>query len=138
VKVPSRFCLDTNVLLTVLVREPGAGAVLDFLDAAQNLLVCGPVVAELRPSKPDPEEWLREYGVEVDWVLGRGVWKRVGELHAEYVARRRRSGGGVPRSVLTDYLIGAHAEVSSLPLFTLNPADYSSFTDLEVLTLKQE
>lgn len=134
--LPPRLCLDTNVLLTLLVREPKAEAVTGLLNGAQELLVCGPVVAELRPSHPDPEEWLHEYGIEVDWVLGRAVWRRVGEAHVEYVTRRRASGGGLSRRVLTDYLIGAHAEVSGLPLFTLNPADYTSFSGLEVLTLR--
>lgn len=130
------MCLDTNVLLTLLVREPKAEAVTALLNQAQGLLVCGPVVAELRPSQPRPEDWLREYGIEVDWVLGRGVWQRVGEVHAPYVTRRRASGGGLSRRLLTDHLIGAHAEVSGLPLFTLNPADYTSFPELEVLTLR--
>ncbi|GBF06396.1 hypothetical protein DAERI_080187 [Deinococcus aerius] len=134
--LPPLLCLDTNVLLTVLVGEPKAEAVLDFLSGARGLLVCGPVAAELTPSQPDAEGWLREYGIEVDWVLGRAVWKRVGEAHAEYVTRRRASGGGLSRRILTDYLIGAHAEVGGLPLFTLNPADYTSFPKLEVLTFK--
>ncbi|WP_019586160.1 type II toxin-antitoxin system VapC family toxin [Deinococcus apachensis] len=133
---PPQLCLDTNVLLTLLVRESKAEAVSEFLNEAQGLLVCGPVVAELRPSQPDPEDWLREYGIEVDWVMGRAVWQRVGEAHAGYVAHRRASGGGLSRRILTDYLIAAHAEVSGLPLFTLNPADYTSFPGLEVLTLK--
>jgi hypothetical protein len=122
-------------LLTLLVLEPRADAVTEFLNEAQGLLVCGPVVAELRPSLPDPEDWLREYSVEVDWVLGRAVWRRVGEAHGEYIIRRRTSGGGLSRRILTDYLIGAHAEVSGLPLLTLNPADYTSFSNLEVLTV---
>lgn len=134
--LPPRVCLDTNVLLTVRVGEPRAEAVSDFLTEARGLVVCGPVVAELTPSEPNAEVWLREYGIEVDWALGRAVWRRVGEAHAEYVTRRRTSGGGLARRILTDYLIGAHAEVSGLPLFTLNPADYTSFSELEVLTLK--
>lgn len=133
--LPPQICLDTNVLLTLRVREPKAEAVMELLNEAQGLLVCGPVVAELRPSQPRPEVWLDEYGIEVDWVLGRAVWQRVAEVHAEYVTRRRASGGGLARRPLTDHLIGAHAEVSGVPLFTLNPADYNLFAGLEVLTL---
>ena len=132
---PTSLCLDSNVILSLRFREPGAEALARLLDSIPHLTVCGPVVAELMPRDPRAEEWLREYGVEVDWVLGRAVWKRVGEVHAEYVSRRRASGGGLARRPLTDFLIGAHAEVSGLPLLTLNPADYSSFTDLEVVTL---
>ncbi|GMA17138.1 hypothetical protein E5F05_03295 (plasmid) [Deinococcus metallilatus] len=82
---------------------------------------------------PDAEAWLDDFGIEVDWTLGRAVWRRVGEAHAQYVVRRRRSGGGFPRRIVTDYLIGAHAEVNGLPLFTLNPEDYTSFTELRVV-----
>lgn len=134
--LPSSTCLDSNVILALRFREQTATAIARLLDGIPHVIVCGPVVAELMPRDPHPEEWLREYGIEVDWVLGRAVWKRVGEAHAEYVARRRASGGGLSRRILTDYLIGAHAEVSGLPLFTLNPADYTSFPELEVLTLK--
>lgn len=130
------LCLDSNVILALRFREPVAEAVAQLLDDAPHLIVCGPVVAELMPRDPRAEEWLREYGIEVDWVLGRAVWQRVGEVHAEYVTRRRASEGGLSRRPLTDYLIGAHAEVSGLPLFTLNPADYTSFSGLEVLTLR--
>lgn len=130
------LCLDSNVILALRFREPRAEAVARLLDRVTSLSVCGPVVAELMPRDPRAEEWLQDSGIHVDWTLGRSVWRRVGELHAGYAARQRRSGAGLPRRVVTDYLIGAHAEVSGLPLLTLNPADYSSFTELEVLTLK--
>lgn len=135
---PASICLDSNVILALRFREPKAEAIARRLDAASHLIVCGPVVAELMPRDPRVEEWLQEFGVDVDWTLGRSVWRRVGELHAGYVERRRLSGGGLSRRIVTDYLIGAHAEVSGLPLLTLNPADYASFTELEVLTVKGE
>ncbi|BDP43490.1 hypothetical protein DAETH_34590 (plasmid) [Deinococcus aetherius] len=134
---PVSVCLDSNVILSVRFREPGSEAVAGWLDSVPHLIVCGPVVAELMPRDPHAEEWLRDAGIEVDWTLGRSVWRRVGELHAGYTARRRSSGGGMPRRPLTDYLIGAHAEVSGFPLFTLNPADYAPLTELEVLTLRR-
>lgn len=135
---PTTLCLDSNVILALRFREPKAEAVSRLLDAAAYLTVCGPVVAELAPRDPHAEDWLQDYGIDVDWTLGRSVWRRVGELHAGYAARRRESRGGMPRRVVTDYLIGAHAEVSGCPLLTLNPADYSSFTELEILTVRQE
>ncbi|MFK7602043.1 type II toxin-antitoxin system VapC family toxin [Deinococcus sp. SM5_A1] len=105
-----------------------------YLDGAVHLIVCGPVVAEMLPREPGAETWLEEFGIEVDWNLGRAVWRRVGQAHAEYTRRRRGSGGGAPRGILADYLIGAHAEVNGLPLLTLNEHDYFSFPNLEVLT----
>lgn len=135
--IPS-LCLDSNVILALRFRELKAAAVARLLDSVAHLSVCGPVVAELMPRDPRAEEWLQDSGIDVDWTLGRSVWRRAGELHAGYAARRCQAGAGLPRRMVTDYLIGAHAEVSGLPLFTLNPADYSSFTELEVLTIKQE
>ena len=130
--LPSVLCLDTNVLLAVRFNEPNAAEVAAYLDEVSRLVVCGPVVAELMPREPDAEDWLEGYGIEIDWQLSRAVWRRVGQAHADYTRRRRESGGGIPRGILTDYLIGAHAETNGLPLLTLNEHDYSSFSQLEV------
>lgn len=135
---PIMICLDTNAILALRFQEDSAEAVARFLDSVPQMVVCGPVVAELMPRDPQAEEWLSETGIGVDWTLGRAVWRKVGDLHREYAARRRRSGGGMPRRILTDYLIGAHAEISGLPLFTLNPSDYVPFNDLKILTLRKE
>lgn len=132
--VPPTLCLDSNVLLTLRYQQPGAASVAAYLNRVGQLVVCGPVVAELMPREPAAEAWLTSYGVEVDWVLGRAVWQRVGLAHSTYVQRRRASGGGLPRRILTDHLIGAHAEVNGLPLMTLNEADYLDFTALHVIT----
>ncbi len=137
-RIPNVVCLDSNVILALRFQEAKAEAVARFLDSVPEMLVCGPVVAELMPRDPGAEEWLAGAGISVDWTLGRAVWRKVGDQHRDYAARRRESGGGMPRRILTDYLIGAHAEISGLPLFTLNPGDYAPFEDLEVLTLRKE
>lgn len=128
------LCLDTNVLLAVLGGESRAVWVAEQLDQAPDLLVCGPVVAELWPTLPEAERWLTATGVQIEWDLGREAWRRVGALHADYARRRQRSGGGLPRRIVTDFLIGAHAEVSGHALLTLNPADYAAFTQLSLIT----
>jgi predicted nucleic acid-binding protein len=54
---------------------------------------------------------------------------RAGKAFAEY---RRRGGQG--SNVLSDFLIGAQAEVESAPLLTNNPRDFHSyFPKLEVI-----
>ncbi len=131
---PAALCLDTNILLALRFKESTAALIAAYLDETERLMVCGPVVAELMPREPKAERWLEEFGIEIDWNLGQTVWQRVGQAHMDYTRRRSHSGGGIPRAILTDYLIGAHAEVNGMPLLTLNERDYSSFARLEVLT----
>lgn len=131
---PAALCLDTNILLALRFEEPTAALVAAYLDEIDRLMVRGPVVAELMPREPKAENWLGEFGIEVDWNMGQAIWQRVGQAHADYKRRRSKSGGGAERTILTDYLIGAHAEVNGWPLLTLNERDYSSFSQREVLT----
>lgn len=125
--------LDTSVLIAVQAGEPRAAWVAEQLDAAHSLLVCAPVIAELRPSLPDAEHWVSSFGIRIDWEFSRAMWQRIGILHAEYALRRQKSGAGLPRRLVTDFLIGAHAEARGHALLTLNPADYSMFTQLTLV-----
>ncbi|WP_165795403.1 type II toxin-antitoxin system VapC family toxin [Deinococcus koreensis] len=131
-------CLDTNVILSLRFQEPTAPQVATLLDRLDRVMVCGPVVVELSPRDPGAEGWLSQQGIEIDWTLDQAVWRRVALLHREHALRQRRSGGGAPRRVLTDYLIGAHAEVNGYALCTLNARDYRSFTELTVLVAGQD
>lgn len=125
--------LDTSALIAIQAGEPRAPWVAEQLDAAHSLLVCAPVIAELRPSLPDAENWVTSFGIDIDWEFSRAMWQRIGDLHAEYALRRQKAGAGLPRRLVTDFLIGAHAEVRGYPLLTLNPADYAMFTDLTLV-----
>ena len=64
------------------------------------------------------------------------AWRRAGEAHAAYAERRRLSGGGLPRRILTDMLVGAHASVTGAALLTLNISDYGDFPEVPLLTVK--
>ncbi|GAA5504063.1 hypothetical protein Dxin01_03831 [Deinococcus xinjiangensis] len=129
-------CLDSNIILALRFKEAHAAALAEVLDSLSEIMVCGPIVAELSPRDLYAEEWLIDNGIQIDWNLNRPVWRRVAELHREHALRQKKSGGGAPRRVVTDYLIGAHAEINGYNLFTLNKRDYRFFSDLQLITLR--
>ena len=130
--------LDTNVLLSLWRGEAQGAAVSVMLRAyaqRQRLVLSGPAYAELCGFYPQLDEQIRELELQVMPDMPLTVWRRAGEAHAAYTLRRKRSGGGLPRQILTDYLIGAHASVHGLSVFTLNTADYGDFPEVPILTL---
>lgn len=136
----SGAALDTNVLLALWNAESTAerlAAALDRLQARGRLVVCGAVYAELLGRTPDLDAVLAAYGIGVDPQMPLSTWRRAGEAHAAYAQRRRASGGGLPRRILTDMLVGAHASVTGVALLTLNTADYGDFPKVELLTVER-
>lgn len=130
--------LDTNVLLALWRAETAALSISHFLTqlaARERLVLCGPAYAELYGFYPQLDESVRVMDIQVLPEMPLAAWQRAGKAHAAYTLRRKQSGGGLPRRVLTDYLIGAHASVNSLSLFTLNTADYGDFPEVRLLTL---
>lgn len=93
-------------------------------------MICGAVYAELFAYPGMSEEVLRAFlldtGVQVDFDLGDNVWRTTGAAYAQYAERRRRSGGGEPKRLLVDFVIGAHALVVADRLMTLDPDRYRS------------
>lgn len=134
----SGISLDSNILLALLRSEPTAPAIgqqLNNLSGKHRLVLSGPAYAELVGFYPQLDEYLNAAGIKVLAEMPLSAWERAGTAHASYTARRKRSGGGLPRRVLTDYLIGAHASAHQLSLFTLNVADYGDFPEVPLLTL---
>ncbi|TSA80589.1 type II toxin-antitoxin system VapC family toxin [Deinococcus detaillensis] len=132
--------LDSNVLLSLWNAEPAApklAAALDRLATQGRLVVCGAVYAELSGFYPDLDVLLRTYGVSADPQMPLIAWRRAGVAHTAYSARRRASGGGLPRRILTDFLVGAHASTFGHALLTLNTGDYGDFPEVPLLTITQ-
>lgn len=133
--------LDSNILLALLRGEetaPQVSRLLNQLSSQQRLVLSGAVYAELIGFYPQLDTYLQAAHIQVMADMPTEAWKQAGEAHAAYTARRRQSGGGLPRRILTDYLIGAHASVHGLSLFTLNVADYGDFPEVPLLTLAGE
>lgn len=125
--------LDTNILISLWSSDAALSH--RTAQACQQALragpvhVCGPVYAELlglpgrTPLELDAR--LKAAGVEVNWQFGEEDWRTVGDAYQSYVRRRRNSGGGIPRRMISDFLIGAHAVVRGATLLTLDRSHYS-------------
>jgi predicted nucleic acid-binding protein len=121
--------LDTNIILAAF--DPAdrlhmqAHAVLGRI-GSEPRVVCPVVYAELAASR----EWdrlklfLERAAVDVLWEMPEAVWERAGMAMGEYARMRR--GGALPRRVVADFLIGAHAEHHGLVLATFDRAVYEA------------
>ena len=83
------------------------------------------------------EQFLRDTHIRVDFVLDESVWRRAGLAFSAYAKRRRRSGGGEPRRLLVDFLVGAHAELRAERLLTLDASRYTQdFPGLKLMEVE--
>jgi hypothetical protein len=120
--------VDSNVLFDVVTRTPDwwQWSLRQLDDAALN----GPVVindviyAEIStryPSADIADSILRDLGVNL-MPMPRAALFLAGKVYLRY-----RAAGGVRTGVLSDFFIGAHAEVQGLPLLTRDVARYRSY-----------
>ena len=73
-------------------------------------------------------------GVSLDLNLTVDIWERAGQVYGNYARRRQASGGGLPRRLLADFVVGAHAETTCTALVTLDPQHYRlGFPGLNVM-----
>ena len=120
--------VDTNVLLDVFTGDPQwalwSGEALERAGRAGALIINPIVYAELAPRFPDihklevalpSEVFLRE---QIPWPAA----YLAGRAFREY---RRR--GGMRRSPLPDFFIGAHAALAGLRLLTRDPRRYRTY-----------
>jgi predicted nucleic acid-binding protein len=136
--------LDTNVIVTFLDRSQVLDDSIQFaLDAAtaiSDLVIAAPVYAELLalPGRNDAalDRFLADTDIRVDWTLEEQVWRLAGKAHQSYVARRRSQRIAVPRRILADFLIGAHALTNGYTLLTLDQRHYrAAFPKLKLQKL---
>lgn len=124
-------CIDTNVLSALLREEPGAERLAEVLWRSRQqgeLLIHVGVYAELLAApgqtRAGVDHFLSETGVRVDWHTPPDVWLQASAGYEAYSLRRQRSGGGLPRRLLLDFVIGAHAASLGAALLTLDPQHY--------------
>jgi len=133
--------VDTNVLVALWDRNDALNSTARVaLDAALrrgNLVLAAPVFSELMAA-PNRDEgfldaFLRDTGIAVDWNLDQSVWRLAGKAFQAYAAGRRKQREGVPRRILADFLIGAHALRRGFGLLTLDDGIYrKAFPDLAI------
>ena len=126
--------IDSNIIIA-LWREADAlnGVAAKMLVRARKqgkLIVSAPVYAELMgdPKRTEAElnEFLRDTSILIDWTLNEKTWREAGRAYQGYVQRRRSGDGALPRRILADFLIGAHALVCEYALLTFDQRLYSA------------
>ena len=136
--------IDTNVIVSLWDAEkPTYLPVLRMLDTASSrggVVICGAVFGELlaAPGRSEDfiEGFLNDADITVDWAGGEAVWRIAGEAFQKYAARRRRQSAVHPRRILTDFYIGAHADVNGYALLTLDAKIYrTSFPTLTIVSV---
>jgi predicted nucleic acid-binding protein len=126
--------IDTNVIVALWWKgdplNKTAAGLLNHAGSQGNLVVPAPVYAELMgdPARDEAglDEFLRDTGIVIDWILDEGVWREAGRANRGYIRRRRLTRGSLPRHILTDSLIGAHAFVRGYALATFDRRLYAS------------
>ena len=136
-----RTAIDTNIMSALWSVEPLASEVAGLLGRAYReggLVICGAVYCELlahpKVTVSFADGFLAETHIVVDFGLDDAIWREAGRTFAEYAERRRQSGGGTARRLLTDFLIGAHAQLRADQLLTLDAGRYrQAFPSLRTL-----
>jgi predicted nucleic acid-binding protein len=120
--------IDSNVLLDVLTADPqwGRWSEEQLLVAFEtDELAINPIIyAELPPAYrtgPELDRALR------DWPMQRLPLPYEAGFLAGHVFVRYRREGGMRRSRLPDFYIGAHAQSEGLSLLTRDPTRYRSY-----------
>ena len=133
--------LDANVLISLWDSNPSitesASRECEHFQQIGAIGICGPVFSELLgfPGRTDSEirQLLSSASILVDWNLIEPDWQAAGQAYQGYVDRRRKSGGGLPRRMATDFLVGAYAYVRGYTLLTLDKGLYrAAFPNLKI------
>ena len=136
-----RTAIDTNILSLLWSGGPLAATLAAQLAQARAqgaLVVSAPVFVELSAIPTGDaqrvERLLVEMNVAVDFDLGEDVWRLAATTFAAYANRRRRSGGGAPKRMLTDFVIASHALLKADRLMTRDANRYGQdFPNLRLI-----
>jgi predicted nucleic acid-binding protein len=132
--------LDSNVLVSLWDADNALNMEAQRrLDEAHNfgeLVISAPVFAELVgfPAREADfvDRFLDDSGIVVEWNLDEAIWRFAAEAFRNY-ARRRKGREGV-RRILTDFVIGAHAQERGYRLLTFDKSLYATaFPRLELV-----
>ncbi|HUA87205.1 MAG TPA: type II toxin-antitoxin system VapC family toxin [Bryobacteraceae bacterium] len=137
-----RTAIDTNIISAIWTDEPRADAVRTALLRARDegSLVISPIVyaeisAHPRATAAFLERFLGETGIETDFVVSERTWREVANRFSRYAKRRRASRGGLPKRLLADFIVAAHALTQADRLLTLDSGNFykRDFPDLRLL-----
>ena len=120
--------LDTNILFDVFLPDPefeeGSRAAIEECAHHGGLVISEPVYAEMAarfPSKSALDNVLKELGIVVEAV------SREGAFAAGRAWKKYREGGGTRNRIMTDFLIGGHAQTHTNQLLSRDRGFYKSY-----------
>jgi predicted nucleic acid-binding protein len=122
--------LDTNVIFSALnpadVHHAQARRLLSEYGALEALVLSPVVHAELMASADAPgiRMFLQKAQIATLWEMPQAVWEAAGRAFGQY-AQLRRS-GRLPRRILADFLIAAHAEHHRLGVMSFDDTVYTA------------
>ena len=134
--------IDSNVIIGFLNQDDAlntrARRALDAAYERGGLVICGAVYGELLAGPTRTEQFIDRFvadtDIVVDWSSSETIWRTAGDAFQKYAARRRRQRSGVPRRILTDFYIGAHAFCNGYSLLTLDDKIYkAAFPKLRIV-----
>jgi hypothetical protein len=137
--------IDTNVIAYLLNPDDALNRrALSAIESARKagpIVVSGPVYSELLglPSRTQAilDELFTVGGIEIDWRFDETIWRTAGIAFQGYVERRLADTGMLPRRILTDFLIGAHALIRGYNLLTTDSRHYrAAFPSLSIIAVK--
>jgi predicted nucleic acid-binding protein len=136
-----RTALDTNILSPIWSAAPSAVTIASQLSkvrAEGALVISAPVFVELSAvpglSVQTVRKALAETDIAIDFDLEEDVWMLTAASFASYAIRRRRSSGGAPKRLLTDFIIASHALLQADRLMTRDASRYSvDFPNLRLI-----
>lgn len=128
--------LDTNLIFSALNRHDSNHArALTALNthSSQAFCICPVVFSELRASGSWPaiDAWLKLQGIGIVWDMPDSVWNAAGVAFGQYVMLRRA--GSVPRRIVADFLIAAHAEHHVLEVLSFDDTVFKAVFSRVVL-----
>jgi predicted nucleic acid-binding protein len=134
--------VDTNIFSGLLSGEDEAIAMtqsaLEKARAKGALAACPAVYAELVAGRTPEivDTFFLRKGIEVDWGIGKEIWREAGVWYAKYARTRiRQPDVSAPRRILADFLIGAHALEMAGALLTADAGIFSTyFPELEIIS----
>lgn len=136
--------VDSNLFIALWTIDDAlnlpAQAALEGASSRGRLVVPAPVYAELLAGPGRTEKFLDEFfahaGIEIDWNLGREVWRKAGRAFQSYISGRPRERGAHPRRILADFIIGAYASSNGYCLLTLDDRHFrTAFPEVTLIKI---